>query len=113
MKLINKSITLAQLKKMSSRIFGDLVKAVIDIEKELIVIDAPMHADLEKYMLDTGSRQDDLWGINFYPEKQGEDFVEFDSMINIRPRLNNFSRGVNNKKMQQRIVNIVNKLVKK
>jgi len=72
---------------MSSRIFGGLVKAV--------------------------SRQDDLWGINLYPDKKGEEFIEFDSIINIRPRLNNFSRSIDNQSIKKKIVRIVNKLVKK
>jgi hypothetical protein len=113
MKLVNKPITLLLLKKMASRMFGGLVKAVIDIKKEVMVVDGEMHADEEKYLLDRGSKQDNLWGINFYPNLKGEDFVEFDSMINIRPRLNNFSRGIEDKKIKQKVIIIVNKLVKR
>jgi len=91
--------------------FGGLVKAVVDIKKEEMVVDADMHADEEKYLLDKGSKQDDLWGINLYPEIEGDNFIEFDSIINIRPRLNNFSRGVVDKKIRSKIIKIVNKLV--
>jgi hypothetical protein len=112
MKLIDKEITIKELKKMAARMFGDLVKAVIDIKKEIVVVDGEMHADEEKYLLETGSKQDDLWGINLYPDLKGEDFVEFDSMINVRPRLNNFSRGIENKQVKQKIITIVQKLVK-
>ena len=65
-----------------------------------------------KELLDSGSHQDDLWGINLYPELSGDDFVEFDSMINVRPRLQNFSRGVEDKNLQKKILSIVFKLVK-
>ncbi|MBI4226125.1 hypothetical protein HY612_03355 [Candidatus Roizmanbacteria bacterium] len=111
MKLVDKSISLDELKKMSSRKFGTLVKAVVDIKKEIMVIDADLHADQEAYLLEKGSKQDDLWGINLYPDLKGEDFIEFDSMINVRPRLKNFSRGVKNEKIRQKIINVVNKLV--
>lgn len=113
MKLIDKLITVNELKTMSSRMFGGLIKAVIDIKKETMVVDAAMHADEEKYLLDLGSKQDDLWGINLYPDLTGEDFIGFDSMINVRPRLNNFSRGIEDKKLKQKIIIIVNKLVKR
>jgi hypothetical protein len=113
MKLIDKKLTLEELKKMSSRIFGGLIKAVVDIKKEIMVVDAEMHADEEKYLLDNGSKQDDLWGINLYPDIKGDDFIEFDSMINIRPRLNNFSRSVDNELIRNKIITIVNKLIQK
>ena len=113
MKLINKNIAINDFKKMSTKMFGGLVKAVVDIQKEIMVVNGEMHADEEKYLLDTGSKQDDLWGINFYPDLKDEDFIEFDSMINIRPRLNNFSRGISDEKIKKKIILIVNKLIKK
>lgn len=111
MKLVNKPIIIDELKKMSQKMFGGLIKAVIDIKKEIMVIDASMHADEEKYLLEIGSKQDDLWGINLYPEATSDKFIEFDSMINIRPRLDNFSRSVENNEIKQKIIFIVNKLI--
>ena len=113
MKLVNKKITLNELKKMSLRMFGGLVKAVVDIKRGKMVVDGAMHADEEKLLLDDGSDQDDIWGINLYPELSGKDFIEFDSIINIRPRLNNFSRGIDNDKIRKKIIEIVNKLIEK
>lgn len=113
MKLVDKKITLNELKKMSSRIFGGLVKAVVDIKKEVMVVDGAMHADEEKYLIENGSSQDDLWGINIYPELKGDDFIEFDSIINIRPRINNFSRYIEDESIRKKIIKIVNKLVEK
>jgi len=113
MKLIDKMISISELKQMSQRIFGGLVKAVVDIKKETMVVDAAMHADEEQVLLKQGSKQDDLWGINLYPELTGDDFIEFDSMINVRPRLNNFSRDIEDEKLRKKIIIIVNKLVKK
>ncbi len=111
MKLVETSITREELQDMSKRMFGGLVKAVVDIEKEIMVVDASMHADEEKMLLDHGSKQDNLWGINFYPEFEGEDFIEFDSMINIRPHKKNFSRNIEDEALQSKIRKIANKLV--
>ncbi|KKP66772.1 MAG: hypothetical protein UR68_C0033G0006 [Candidatus Roizmanbacteria bacterium GW2011_GWA2_35_19] len=113
MKLVEESISIDELKKMSERMFGGLVKAVVDIKKEIMVVDAAMHADQEKFLLERGSNQDDLWGINLYPGLTGEDFIEFDSMINLRPRLNNFSRDIEDKNLKKAIIKLVNYLVKK
>lgn len=113
MKIVEKKITLAELKNMAEKMFGNLVKAVVDTEKEIMAVDAELHADEEANLLENGSKQADLWGINLYPEMPGEDFVEFDSMINLRPSQNNRSRGIDDPKIQERIINIVNKLVAK
>ncbi len=91
---------------------GSMIKAVVDIEKGLVAIDAELHADLEQLLLTNGSNQDSLWGINLYPEDSDEDFIEFDSMINIRPRQNNKSRDVENPEIRQKIQEIVKKWIK-
>lgn len=112
MKRVEKSISKKELKEMSDRFAGGLVKAVVDVKKGVMVVDASMHADEEKELLETGSHQDDLWGINLYPDLAAEDFIEFDSMINVRPRLNNFSRGIEDPQLQKKIISVVLKLVK-
>ncbi|MEK7142875.1 MAG: DUF5674 family protein [Patescibacteria group bacterium] len=102
-----------ELQKMTSKMFGNLVKAVVDIEKEIIAVDAELHSDEEASLLEKGSEQKNLWGINLYPDKRGKDFIEFDSMINIRPSQGNRSRGVDDSKIQKSIVKIINKLIVK
>jgi hypothetical protein len=115
MKIIDKDnkIAFAELELMAENMFGDLIKAVVDIENEIIALDAELHADEEKELLVRGSRQENLWGINLYPEEIGDDFIEFDSMINLRPSWGNKSRGIDDKQTQAKIVNIVNSLVER
>jgi len=111
MKIIDNKVTLPELKTMSKKMFGNLVKAVVDIEKEIMALDAPMHADQEAELIKNGSKQEDLWGINLYPEKSGSDFIEFDSIINLRPQVSNRTRGVDDPKIREKIIKIVSKLV--
>jgi len=96
---------------MAVESFGNLVKAVVDLDRELVAVDAELHSDLEALLLQDGSKQKNLWGINIYPEMQGEEFIEFDSLINIRPSQGNKSRGVENQETRAKIVAIVNKRV--
>lgn len=98
---------------MTKNMFDNLVKAVVDIDQKVIAVDAPMHSDEEAELIKNGSKQENLWGINLYPEKYGEDFIEFDSMINIKPNQNNRSRGIDDPKIRKIIIQIVNKLVEK
>jgi len=107
MKTVDK-ITVSELQEMASKMYGTLVKAVVDIRKEVLVVDAELHADQEKYLLENDSAQTDLWGINLYPEDYGtDDFIEFDSMINIRPRQGNRSRDVEDNALRKEIIRIV------
>lgn len=111
MKIVQTRISLNELKQMSSETFGTLVKAVVDIKKELICLDGELHSDEEQILLEKGSQQKDLWGINLYSDLKGEDFIEFDSMINIRPSQNNRTRSVDDPKIQKQITKIINKIV--
>jgi hypothetical protein len=113
MKIIDKEITMQELHKMAQEMFGNMVKAVVDIKKETMAVDAELHADEEAYLLENGSEQKDLWGINLYPEISADDFIEFDSMINLRPAQGNRSRGVEDVKTQEKIRLIISKLVQR
>lgn len=112
MKIVEKEISIKELKEMSSKMFGNLVKAVVDVEKGIFVVDADLHSDQESYLLKLDSKQENLWGINIYPEVNVENRIEFDSMINLRPIQNNNSRGVEDKDIQKRILEIVNSKIK-
>jgi hypothetical protein len=111
MQILSDPITMRQLKTMASHSFGDMVKAVVDVDRGLLAVDAELHSDLEAMLLADGSSQQALWGINFYPDLPGDDFLEFDSMINMRPSQGNVSRGVEDESVRQRIVTIVNRWI--
>ncbi len=112
MKKVEDKITVAELSEMAEKMYGNLVKGVVDLERNILVVDAEMHADEEQLLLEDESRQQDLWGINLYPAKFGTDeFIEFDSMINIRPRQQNMSRGVENENIRKQIIALVNERV--
>ena len=107
MKIITQQVTLAELQQMAAALFGNLIKAVVDVDRKILAVDAELHSDLEALLIENGSNQKNLWGINLYPEMKGDDFVEFDSMINMRPSQGNRSRGVDSSEMRKKIVEIV------
>ncbi len=111
MKIVTTQLSVNELKQIAPEFFGDMVKAVVDVDQEIIAVNAELHSDLEALLLKNGSQQKSLWGINLYPEVSGDDFVEFDSMINLRPSQGNRSRGVESKEIQQRIRAVVHKKI--
>ena len=109
--ILQESITKAELRTMADHRFGDMVKGVVDIGRGLLALDAELHADLETLLLENGAKQEDLWGINLYPDMDGDDFIEFDSLINIRPWQGNRSRGVNNEETREKIKEVMEKWI--
>ena len=106
-------ISVAALERMALGMFGNLVKAVVDVDLGIMVVDMEMHADAEAFLIDNGSRQWALWGINLHPGSFGSaDFVEFDSMVNMRPRQGNNSKYVEDAGERAKVLVIVERLVK-
>lgn len=97
---------------MAKKMYGSLVKADVDVAKKILVVDMGMHADGEAYLMEHGSKQDNLWGINLHPDDYGtDDFIEFGSMINIKPRQGNASKDVLDPGVRRQIIKIVGRVV--
>ena len=110
--VVRNGVAIGHLAELAEAGFGDLVKAVVDVQTAVMAIGGGLHADEEAVLLDLGSAQPDLWGINLYPEQHGtDDWIEFDSMINVRPKQGNRSRSVEDPETRRRIVDIVDRLV--
>jgi len=111
-KIVKDSIGKKELREIAKQQFGDLVKAVVDIDQEIMAVGGEMHADEEVILIEQeGSKREHTWGINLYPEKSREELIEFDSMINIKPSYNNHSRDVEDLKIKEKINMIVTKFV--
>lgn len=111
MEIITKQVALSKLKTESMNFFSDMIKVDVDIEKRVIAVDAELHADLETLLLGNGSRQQHIWGINLYPTKSKESFIEFTSLINIRPSQNNLSMEVEDREIKHTIEDIIKELI--
>lgn len=110
-RIVKDCVTKEELAALAKDQFGDMMKAVVDIDKGFMAIGAELHADEEAVLLDQGSRQEALWGINLYPQKNDDSWIEFDSMINLRPSNGNRSRGVDSPEIRRKIQEVVKRLV--
>jgi hypothetical protein len=111
-KLIEECISKDELIPLQLKGHVGLIKAVVDISRAIMVAGTSMHSDAETLLLEQGSKQEDLWGINLYLKKSCDEWIEYDSMINLRPWQNNDSRGIDDPTIRQKIREIVNQLVK-
>ena len=111
MTIVRDVIPLADLVAMAKDQFGDMVKAVVDVERGVMAVGGELHSDEEALLLEDDSMQQHLWGINLFPEASADDWIEFDSMINIRPSQGNRSRGVDDAQVREKIIETVQRLV--
>ncbi|MBI2968026.1 MAG: hypothetical protein HYY40_09460 [Bacteroidetes bacterium] len=113
MKLIKAPVSKQELKDCNKERDGDPepVKAVVDIVRKVIYAGAETHPDGEKALMDDGSRDEDLWGVNLFPDKTGEEWINFEAMINIRPYLGNPSRYIENLSVREQVSSIINNLI--
>ena len=109
--ILSSPIPLADLRRLAEGQFGEFVKAVVDVSRGVMAVGGELHADEEAALLEDGARQPDLWGINLYPNLPVTDFIEFDSMINVRPRQGNRSRGIEDVTVRRLIEDVVARLV--
>jgi hypothetical protein len=110
-KIISKPITKAEALEIAKEFYVDMVKGVADLEKEIIALGGEYHIDANNVLIDNSSIQKNLWGFNIYPKKKGNNWIEYTSLINIRPTANNKSMEVEDKKIRLAIKKIIDKLV--
>lgn len=110
-KIIKDKISLAELKAMAEESYGDMVKVVVDVGRNFMAVGGEWHADAEAELLNDGASQKDLWGINIYPQNEGEEKIVFQSLINIRPRAGNRSMVIENEEIRNKIKEILNKII--
>ena len=111
-KIVKNSISKDELKHIANEQYGDMVKVVVDLEHEIMTVGGEFHADGELVLMEQeGARREYTCGINLYPDVQGGDFIEYDSMINLKPAFGNRTRNVADKEIREKIKHVVEKLV--
>ncbi len=108
--VITSSISKAELSDIAKETFETMVKAAVDIEKRIMAVGGELHADANAVLLEQGSRQQDLWGINLYPGKSNG-WIEYTALINLRPAAGNRSMQLKDPAIRKRIEDIVNSLI--
>ncbi len=110
-KIIKEKISKEELEEIAKHGLETLVKAVVDIEKEIIALGGEFHADANSLLIEKGSRQKNLWGINIYFDRPGDKRIEFSSLINIRPSFGNRSMEIEDPEIKAKIKKIIDKLI--
>jgi hypothetical protein len=100
-----------ELRRLVNAWFGDMVKLVVDVRRGVVAAGGELHADAEALLLDQGSRQEDLWGANYFPGLGSERSVEFTALINIRPGQGNPSMEIQSQEVRDQVRRLVHALI--
>jgi len=110
-RIVREPMTLSDVRDLAQARFGDMVKASVDVGRGVMAIGGELHSDEEALLLDDGAKQADVWGINIYPDEPDDAWIEFDSLINVRPAQGNRSRGVDDPAVQLAIRRVVDAFI--
>ena len=106
--VVKDTVSIPELKALAHEFYGDVIKAVIDVRQGILGVGGEFHSEIERLLIeDHDAQREDTWGINLLLDKSGNDFIEFDSMINLKPAHGNRTRDVENEEARQNIRSIV------
>ena len=112
-RIVKDKVSRAELRSLAHEQYGDIIKVVVDIAQGIMGVGGELHVDIQSLLIEKeDSRGDTTWGINLYLDKTGDEFIEFDSMINLKPLLGNKTRNVESIEIQNKIREVINQLVK-
>lgn len=112
-RIVKESISREELRALAHEQYGDLIKAVVDVAQGIMGVGGELHVDIQSLLIEkVGSKGDTTWGINLYLDKTGDDFVEFDSMVNLKPLIGNRTRGIEDETVRAKIRDIIARLVR-
>lgn len=112
-KIVKEGITREELRTLAHEQYGDLIKAVVDVAQSIMGVGGELHIDIQSLLIEKAeSKGDTTWGVNLYLDKTGDDFIGFDSMVNLKPLIGNRTRGVDDEVVRTAIRDIVARLVR-
>ena len=111
--IVDRPIERTELRRLVDRFFGDMVKVVVDIRRRVVAVGGELHADAEALLLEGGSLQVDVWGVNDSPGLGAAHCLEFTALTNIRPGPGNRSMVIEDEAVREGVRDIVHALVAK
>ena len=107
-KIVENKISLLELREVAKEFYVTMVKGVLDIEKEIIAFGGEYHADANEILIESGSRQSDVWGFNIYFDRPRDSWIEYVSLINIRPKAGNMEMEIKDNAIRNKMKTIIN-----
>lgn len=106
-KIVPDKISKEELREIAKEYYIDMIKGVVDVETGVVVFGGEYHMDANVLILKHGSKQANVWGFNIYVDRPQMEWIEYTSLINIRPQSGNRTMEIENKELREKIHKIV------
>ena len=106
--IVEDKITVPELKEVSKEFYNPIIKGVVDIEREIVAFGGEWHIDANMKLIEDGSKQKNIWGFNIDLDKSKGDWLEYNSLINIRPLAGNRQLDIQDQNLKERMKSIIN-----
>jgi len=110
-RIITEPIPLVEVEELAKDTYTTMIKGVVDIEKAIIALGGEYHIDANNKLTEMGSKQPDIWGFNIQFDKIGDEWLQYTSLINIRPAVGNRGMLVKDQRIQKRMREIIESLI--
>jgi hypothetical protein len=106
-KILKQALSKTEINELAKEFFGDMIKIVVDVDEGSIAAGCSLHADAEQLLLKHGSKQESIWGANYFPGRKKDEKIEYTALINIRPRKGNKSQFIQAADIRKKVGNII------
>ena len=107
MRIVRKLLSQDEIKVLADETFGDMIKVVADLKREILVAGGALHSDGEELLLEDGSKQGDLWGANYFPAKESGKRIEYTSLINQYHSSNKDSQTIKDPNVREQVKAVI------
>src|SRR3989344_8346737 len=107
-KIVREKISKNELEELAKDFYGFMIKGAIDIDREIVAFGGEYHIDANSVLIQEGSRQENIWGFNIHIHKLKDlsDWLEYTSLINIRPNQENKTMKIQSEELRKKIKKI-------
>lgn len=106
--IVEEKISITELEEIAKEFYTPMIKGVVDIETRSIAFGGEYHIDANQKLIERNSKQKDIWGFNVYLNRPRDVWVEYTSLINIRPGQDNFDMEVSSTQIREKMLQIIN-----
>src|SRR3989338_8523118 len=102
-RIVTEPIPILEVEELAKDSYTTMIKGVVDIERASIALGGEYHIDANNRLIEDGSLQPHLWGFNIHFDRGSSEWLEYRSLINIRPAAGNRSMLVKDANLQEKM----------
>ena len=110
--IVENQISVDELKRIAKEFYVTMIKGVVDLEEEVIAFGGEYHMDSNRVLLERGSKQSNVWGFNIELDRRRDSWIEYVSLINIKPQAGNRDMEVQDKAIRAKMKYIIDSKIK-